>query len=242
MRSSDAGATAGAAVLALLLADSRTPSGGYAHSAGLEAAVEAGLPAASVPDFAAARLETVGFVDAAFAAAACRASMLDDFGSLSDRRTSSIGVDALLALDDELAARTPSAPLRTASRQLGRALLRLGAALWPGDAALGAYAAASETTPRPVALGVLARAAGLDPLATARLSLYEDAAGVAAAAVKLLPLDAATTTAWVARLAARIEQLAARAASAGELPATATPLLDLRSINHDRSERRLFVT
>lgn len=232
-----------APVLALLLADSRTPSGGYAHSAGLEAAIDAGLSTAAVPDFAAARLETVGYVDAAFAAAACRAvPMLDDFCSVTMLRTSSIVVEALLALDDELAARTPSAPLRAAAQQLGRALLRLGAAVWPDDAALAAYAEASAWTPRPVALGVLAGAGGLDARATARLSLYEDAAGVAAAAVKLLPLDAATTTAWVARLAPRIEALAERAAAGCELPATATPLLDLRSLDHDRSERRLFVT
>jgi urease accessory protein len=214
----------GAAVLALLLADSRTPAGGYAHSAGLEAAVEAGLDAAAVPAFAAARLETSGFVDAAFAAAARR------------RRGA-----ALLALDDELAARVQSAPLRAASRQLGRALLRLGASLWPDDETLVTYAEASAWTPRPVAFGALARAAGLDAHATARLSLYEDAAGIAAAAVKLLPLDAATTTGWVAALAPRIDALAARAAAA-DLPATATPLLDLRSLDHDRSDRRLFVT
>lgn len=233
MRSSESGD--GAAVLALLLADSRTPAGGYAHSAGLEAAVEAGLTSAAVPAFLAARLETVAFVDAAFAAAACGAA-----------RDPHAPLLALLALDDELAARSPSAPLRAAARQLGRALLRLGAELWPADRALAAYAEASGWTPRPVAFGVLAAAAGLDPLATARLSLYEDAAGVAAAAVKLLPLDAARTTAWVAALAPRIDALAARAAAHAtapdSLPATAAPLLDLRSLHHDRSERRLFVT
>ncbi|HEU4701708.1 MAG TPA: urease accessory UreF family protein [Conexibacter sp.] len=230
MRCSEPATGGGAAVLALLLADSRTPAGGFAHSGGLEAAVEGGLSAAGLPAFLAARLETTGFVDAAFAAAACGAA-----------------APALLALDEQLAARCPSAPLRAAARQLGRALLRLGASVWPADATLAAYARESAWTPRPVAFGALAHAAGLDPLATARSSLYEDAAGVAAAAVKLLPLDAAATTAWLAALAPRIEALAAAAAGSAadpppDLPATAAPLLDLRSLHHDRSDRRLFVT
>lgn len=235
-----------AAVLSLLLADSRTPAGGYAHSAGLEPAVAAGLSAAEVPAFLAARLKTVAFVEAAFAAAACaharRRSPLS--GVKRD------GLAALLALDDELAARMPSAPQRSGARQLGRGLLRLGRRLWPGDSDLRAYAQESAWTPRPVAFGCVAHAAGLDPLATARLSLYEDAAGVAAAAVKLLPLDPAEATAWVAGSAQRIDALAPEAAQAAsaahaaapDLPATATPLLDLRSLDHERLPGRLFVT
>lgn len=238
-------------VLALLLADSRTPAGGYAHSAGLEAAIEAGLGVAGVPAFAAARLETVGIVEAAFAAATCAAA--------------AGGLAALLALDDELAARTPSPPLRAAARQLGRALLRLAGRLWPADALLAGYGDASAWTPRPVVLGAVAARAGLTPLDVARLSLYEDAASVTAAAVKLLPLDAADATAWVAALAPRVDALAVAAAAAAHdhaagapvvgaapsaadplaaagLPAAATPLLDLRSLQHDQSMGRLFVT
>lgn len=330
-----------AAILSLLLADSRTPAGGYAHSGGLEAAVEAGLGAAEVRAFVAARLETVALADAAFAAAACRAASCTRAGkpsasaaglaavhdriegdadgrgdgarrrfdrdayergmppspaALRDRGQDSAEHDAnersappspatsptragtcadeaavsgtlpaLFALDDELAARTPSPPLRAAARQLGRALLRVAARLWPGDPLLAAYGDTSEWTPRPVVLGVVAARAGLAPADAARLSLYEDAAGVAAAAVKLLPLDAADATAWVAELAPRIDALARKAAAPPapappapaplgstppapaplgltDLPAAATPLLDLRSLDHDQSLGRLFVT
>jgi urease accessory protein len=228
-----------ATVLSLLLADSRTPSGGYAHSAGLEPAVAAGLRAADVPAFLAARLETVAFVDAAFAAAACAASTRHPAGEPRDP------LAELLELDDELSARTPSAQLRAAARSLGRGLLRVGTRLWPGDATLAAYARESEWTPRPVAFGVVARAAGLTPQETARLSLYEDAAGAAAAAVKLLPLDAVDATAWVAGAAERIERLARAACgavSASALPATATPALDLLALAHHHSEGKLFVS
>ncbi len=202
-----------ASVLSLLLSDARTPSGAYAHSGSLEAAVNAGLHR-DVRGFMRARLRTVASVDAAFAAASC------------SRRDP-------LVLDAELAARTPAAPQRLAMRAVGRGLLRVGRKLWPSEPRLGAYARASDWTPRPVVFGLLAATGGLTPIEAARLTLYEDAAGVAAAAVKLLPLDAAETTAWLASLADEIESLAgaaaraaADAASAGTpaaLPATATP-------------------
>jgi len=232
-------------VLSLLLADARTPSGGYAHSGGLEGAVAAGLRAADVRAFVSARLRTVAAVDASFAAAACGDER--ESAGPTDRR-----IHARLALDAELAARTPARPQRLAMRAVGRGLLRVGRMLWADDPLLAAYARASEWTPRPVVLGLLAAAGGLTPVEAARLTLYEDAAGVAAAAVKLLPLDAAETTAWLASLAGEIEagaataaRAAADAAAAGSpaaLPATATPALDLLSLTHHESEGKLFVS
>ena len=209
-------------VLELLLADGRTPSGGHAHSGGLEAALAAGLE--DVPGFIRARLHTVGRCQAALAAAAAGAADLP----------------ALLLLDGEAAARTPVPAIRAADRQLGRGLLRTAAALWPHDTLLGAYRAESELTPRAVALGAVCRAAGLDAVAAARLSLYEDAAAVAAAAVKLTPLDAAQASGWVADLAGEIEALAV--ASPGPLPSTATPLLDLRALAFAARDGRLFAS
>lgn len=233
-------------VLSLLLADSRTPTGGYAHSAGLEPAVAAGLTVAEVPAFLAARLETVAAVEASFAAAACAASTPELRRSAAPRGLQIDAAPALLALDEELAARTASAPQRVGLRQLGRALLRVGERLWPGDPLVETYVRESAWTPRPVALGLLAARAGLTPCEAARLSLYEDAAGVAAAALKLLPLDSAETTAWVAASAQRIADLAEAAVpdhgAADRLPATSTPLLDLRSLDHERLPGRHFVT
>jgi len=214
-------------VLELLLADARTPSGGYAHSGGLEGLLADGASAASaVPAFIRARLQTVGRVEASFAAAAARCG----------------AVGELLALDLELAARTPAEPLRRASRQLGRGLLRTAAAWFPDDGLLCAYTAGSTLSPRPVAVGAVARAGALSPEAAARASLYDDAATVAAAAVKLLPLDAAVASGWVLSVGEEIDALAAACASARELPSTATPLLDARAITHATNERRLFVS
>jgi urease accessory protein len=247
------------AVLELLLADARTPSGGHAHSGGLEAALAEGLSVHEVPAFIRARLRTVGFVEAAFAALAARAKT----------------VDGLLTLDLELAARTPAEPLRRAARVLGAGLLRTACAWWPEAQPLAGYRADSVLTPRPVALGAVARAAALSPLAAARLSLYDDAATVASAAVKLAALDAATASGWLVSLAGEIDQLASRAGasepdlasragasepdlasraggsepklatspSAGASgPSTCTPLLDRRAVAHAGAERRLFAS
>lgn len=215
-------------VVALLLADGRTPSGGHAHSGGLEAALAEGLTPAEIPAFMRARLRTVGRVHAALAALASAVTTLA----------------GLLALDLEAAARTPAGALREVDRHLGLALLRTGRSLWPGDALLASYGRASSLTPRAVAGGVLSRAGGLDARSAARLSLYDDTAGVAAAAVKLVALDAARATAWVAQLTGEIETLADEAAEAtvASLPSSATPLLDLRAQAHASRERRLFVS
>ncbi|MGI8803790.1 MAG: urease accessory protein UreF [Solirubrobacteraceae bacterium] len=211
-------------MLELLLADGRTPSGSYAHSGGLEAAVTEGLDADGAPAFIRARLHTVGRTAAALAAAAAAAA----------------DVAGLLALDGEAAARTPVPAVRAADRSLGTALLRTAAGLWPADSILAAYREASELTPRAVVLGAVCRAAGLAGVAAARLCLYEDAAGVAAAAVKLLPLDAARATGWVAGLAVEIDALAAEAPRG--LRSTCTPLLDRLAVGHGARDRRLFAS
>ena len=132
-----------------------------------------------------------------------------------------------------------------ASTTLGRSLLRTASRMFPGRAVLEAYRHDSATTPRPVAFGVVADAAGLAPLEAATISLHSDLTAVAAAAVKLLPIDAAGAFGWVAALATEIEHCAARAATpvaSSELPSVAATLVELRSLRHGRDGGRLFAT
>ena len=210
--------------LALLLADSRFPSGGYAHSLGLEQAVADGLT--DVPAFMRARLALVAAADARVAVAARR------------------GED-LMALDDEWCARCPSPPLREAARRLGSQLLRSAATVWD-DERIAAYRAASSATPRPVALGVVGAAAGLDDEAVALLALYDDAATVASAALKLLPLDPALTARWLAELAPDLQRAAREAAAdarpVADQPAPAAVALELAATVHQRTRERLFAS
>jgi urease accessory protein len=106
----------------LLLADSRLPAGGHAHSGGLAAAVAAGTvdDEAGLAAFLSGRLATAGLVAAAAAARA--AALVADGPSAAD---------GLAVLEDELDARTPSPAARAASRAQGRGLLRAASAAWP---------------------------------------------------------------------------------------------------------------
>ena len=205
-------------MLDLMLADARTPTGGFAQSGGLEAAR---LTVEQIPAFLRGRLGTVGLVDAAVAAGAAR------------------GTDPTV-LEVEWAARTPAEPLRRAAGRQGRALLRLAAHVRPG--ALDDYAEASTSTPRPVVLGLLGRALDLDPLEIARVCLYDDVATCCAAVPKLYPIDATIAVGWLIELAPLIGRLARRAAEATILPTASAPLLDVRAVIHDTDTRRLFVT
>ena len=140
------------APLALLLADSRFPSGCYAHSLGLEQAVADGLT--DVPAFLAARQRLVAEADARFAVEARR------------QRAAS---DALARLEDEWARALPepaAARRRAPARRAAAAHRRAPS----GRRAIEAYRAARRT-PRPIALGVVAAAAGLSDEARAAAPL-----------------------------------------------------------------------
>ncbi|MBM2823494.1 MAG: Urease accessory protein UreF [Thermoleophilia bacterium] len=216
----------------LLLSDGRFPAGGYAHSGGLEAAVGEGLGVEDVPLFLAGRLRGVAAPESRLAVAAGRAARRDE-------------LETLLSLDVEAEARCPSPPLRAIARRLGAQLLRSAAVVWPGGL-IGRYRDTSESTPRPVAFGVVAAQAGLDDFELAQAYLYEDAATVAAAAVKLLPVDSATTGRWLVEAGLLLDRLA-HEASVGtdnprELPGGFAPTLELRSLAHEAREGRLFAS
>jgi urease accessory protein len=221
-------------VALLLLSDGRFPTGGYAHSGGLEEAVADGVGTGSVPAFLTGRLEAVAAAESVLAVAAARAARQDD-------------LERLLVLDEEAEARCASPPLRAAASRLGAQLLRTAVLVWPDAAVVRRYREASGRTPRPVAFGVVGAAAGLGDRELARASLYEDAASVATAAVRLLPIDSATTARWLLEAAPLVERLADDAATAEtedprRLPAAFAPALELRSLAHAGREGRLFAS
>ena len=208
----------------LLLADGRLPAGGHAHSSGLEAAVSAGRvrDVAGLAGFLRGRLATSGLVSAAFAAAAC--ARTGDWARL----------------DDGLDARTPSPALRRASRAQGRALLRAGRAMWP-------VPAIGREPHHPVALGVLAAAAGLRPLEAAVAAAHGTVTGPASAGVRLLGLDPYAVQGLLAELAPETDRIAADAADriddpVDDLPAAGAPLLDIGAEHHATWEVRLFAS
>jgi urease accessory protein len=204
----------------LLLADSRLPAGGHAHSGGLEPAATAGAvrDLDTLADFLRGRLATAGLVAAGLAAA-----------SVSGDRT---------ALDAEADARTPSPAQRRASRAQGRALLRAVRTAWP-------HPALDELTAphHPVVLGATVHVVGGTPEQAAGIAAYGSVTGPASAAVRLLGLDPLGVQRVLAGLAGRIDAVAAEAAStvrAGGLPAASAPALDLLAELHQQADLRLF--
>ena len=224
-----------ASVLAMLLADGRFPAGSYAHSLGLEQAVADGLASCGVAAFISARLRLVAEPEARIAVAARRSALRD-------------AVAGALAVDEECCARCPSPVLRESARRSGRALLRSASAVWPPPpgALIEGYRAASRSTPRPVALGVVAAASGMDDAALAAVALYDDAATVASAALKLLPLDPPQASRWLAQQAEWIETAALVVAAderpLAEQPAPAAIALELAAAAHHERRERFFVS
>ncbi|WP_261553883.1 urease accessory protein UreF [Frankia tisae] len=204
------------------------PTGGHAHSGGVEAAVTDGS-LASLADLAAfllGRLHTAGLVAAAFAAAACHA--------LATGRTD------VVELDTELDARTPSPALRAASRAQGRTLLRAGRAAWP-------VPAGPRAPHHAVALGMVAAGAGLTPGEAALAAAHVTVTGPATAATRLIGLDPLAVTAILARLADDVEAIAQAGEAAAalpprELPALTGVRLDLLAERHRVTALRMFTS
>jgi urease accessory protein len=220
-------------IMALLLADSRFPGGGHAHSGGLEEAAARGLVRTEedLPAFLRIRLTTAGALAATFAAASALT------------RTDWSTVDA------ELDARTPSEAQRAASRAQGKATARAAKAM----AATGSVSDLTSAVPRPhhpLVLGALVGAGGGSPHDAALAAAYLAVSGPASAGVRLLGLDPLRVNAIVAALGPGIAAVAAAAAATAhldpaDLPAPGAPGLDLLAEEHNRHHReevRLFVS
>lgn len=221
---------AGSGLAALLMiVDGRFPSGGYAHSGGLEAAVRRGWvrDATDLGAFLLGRASTTGLVGASFAVAAHR----------------SPDVEALLMLDAELLARTPSPALRQVGADLGRMLLRSARTVCPHPV----LDDAPDGLQQPLVYGLLARAVGSEARSAAAAVLHESVAGPASAAVKLMAVDPFTTQRAVLGLASTLDDLADRAVELGtgdpeDLPGLSSPLSDVAAEHHRRDSARLFAS
>ncbi len=228
--------TDAASLAALLLADGRFPTGGHAHSAGVEAAVRAGdvrdLP--TLVRYLRGRLATTGVTDAGFAAATAAAVRRD-----GDDRDALAQV--LAVLDVEYEARVMSPRLAAASRRFGRQLLRTGRAAWSAPAL-----DVVDGPHQPIALGVVVAAAGGDHRAAAGLVMHHVAGAVGSAGVRLLGLDPiAVAVAHVGEMPAIAETLRAAdqwsVTAPAELPGLGGSLTEILGEDHGTWEARLFV-
>ncbi|CAN5179331.1 urease accessory UreF family protein [soil metagenome] len=220
-------ADAPADLVRMLLADARLPVAGHTQSGGLEPALRLGLRPDQVPGYIEARLATVTRVEAATSVVALH--HLQTGQPLTDVETA-------------WAARTPSPAMRRTSHAQGRAFLRLVHRLWPQCRGLTSVLAIPRVS-RAVAVAVGADAGGLAPDDVARLVGYDDVQTVAAAALKLLPLDPADVAAWVLQALPAVAALAedvAQLTAPDRIPATGAPQIEEWAEAHARTTRRLF--
>jgi len=216
----------------MLLADARLPTGAHTQSAGLEPAIRAGLPAASIPGYLRARLRTVTTVEAGAAVVARSRTLTGAAGLAAD----------LAEVDLAWRARTVSPAMRETAALLGRGYARLLSRMWPDAPAVAALATLRGTS-RAVVLGVGAALAGLSAAQLVRLIGYEEAQTVAAAALKLQPLDPMDATGWVIDVQPEIERMVDDLSSitdVADIPAGGAPLIEQWAEIHASTTQRLF--
>jgi len=235
------------ATIAMLLADARLPVGGHVHSAGLEPALAGGMAPAQVPAYMLGRAHTVTLVEAGTAVVARHVAQQGTVPLARGGKSTQQLVLALARVDRAWAARTPSRAVRDVSRSLARGYRRLAGRLWaqhPAVVASGQMTAlSSPDLSRPVLLGVIAAAAGLDAESLVRLVVYDDAQTIAAAMLKLEPLDPAIPPGWVLAACAAAEEYVtdlAALTSADAIPALGAPESEGWAEAHSRTTQRLF--
>ncbi|ARU53622.1 hypothetical protein CBR64_03820 [Cellulosimicrobium cellulans] len=153
------------------------------------------------------------------------------------------GHPAVVALDE-------AASVVAGERRAEQAPPDPGSLATPGDrassgpgSAQGGRARRAPQPPRPLVLGVTAACAGLSALQVARLVGYEDVQTVAAATLKLEPVDPVVATGWVVAAQPAIDALAhdvAHLTDPRAIPAHGAPLVEQWAEIHARTTERLF--
>jgi urease accessory protein len=210
------------------LIDSGFPAGGFAHSAGLEAAVQHGLVAGET-DLEAFARQSLGQAGRSalplVTAAHKQAGRLKELDRLAD-----------VFLSNPIANR--------ASRAQGRALLASALRVFPGDA----LAAVEQSVRRerlaphyaPV-FGAVLGAIDADVLDAQRAFLFMTVRSVTSAAVKLGLVGPYRSQEIQSRLAEHIDRVIERWEGLGPYDIAQTaPLIDLLQSTHDRLYSRLF--
>jgi urease accessory protein len=225
----------------MLLADGRLPTGGHAHSAGIEAAVVDGRVTGidSLEAFVMGRLRTVTLTEAAIAVATVHRL----HGAEHDADMAAVLAD----VDHEADVRIGPPSLKQASRRLGRQLVRVASRCWPSLVLSVASDVGHRGLHQPVALGATGVAAAVDERMVAELSVHHAVSAPAQAAVRLLGLDPYAVAALCARMAEAAAAAVDDAVAAGraplrELPAGAGLLLDIGAVEHGDRQVRMFAT
>ena len=217
----------------LRFVDSFFPSGGYAFSSGLEAAVQGGAVrnAEELSRYVVGLLTTgIGELEAVAVGLAHDACVS---GSLK----------IVFKVDLELDAMKLGRESRTASRQMGRQVIRLAANQQARHPLAEDYLAAveAEQTPGhlPLSFGLTLAAAGWSKEDTIAAFLYQAATGFVAAAMKLMPIGQREGQRLLESWLEVIERVSHKAAHQRVLQSW-SPVQDIYAMRHSRLESRLF--
>lgn len=152
-------------------------------------------------------------------------------------------LDIAMRADRELDAMKLGREARTASRQMGRQVIRLAADRNSGHPLLNDYLAAAEAGKSPghltVSLGLTLAAAGWSKEDTIAAFLYQTATGFVAAAMKLMPIGQREgqrlLDGWI-----EVMERVARQAAHRQVLSSWSPVQDICAMRHSRLESRLF--
>lgn len=213
--------------------DSFFPSGGYAFSSGLEAAVQGG----------------------AVRNAEDLSRYVEDFlrGGMSAREAVAVGVaqqaavksalSLALDVDRELEAMKAVQESRLASRQMGRQVIRIASEQVKSPPILRDYRAAMESdrTPGhlPVSLGLTLGTFGWTRADAVAAYLYQTAAGLVSGALKLLPIGQREGQQLLERWLPLIDELSRAVETKTEMTSWA-PVQEIYAMRHRRLTMRLF--
>ncbi|TKB75711.1 MAG: hypothetical protein E8D46_02490 [Nitrospira sp.] len=217
----------------LRFVDSFFPSGGYAFSSGLEAAVQGGAVqnGEELSRYVVETLTTgMGEREAVVVGLAHEAYL-----------SGSLGI--AFKADHDLEAMQLGRESRTASRQMGRQVIRLAADQLASHPVIETYLAAVEADRTPghlaVAIGLTLATAGWSKEDTIAAFLYQTATGFVAAAMKLMPLGQREGQRLLESWLEVIERVSHKAAHENVLQSW-SPIQDIYAMRHSRLESRLF--
>ena len=217
----------------LRFVDSFFPSGGYAFSSGLEAAVQGGA-VRNAEDLSryVVELLTIGIGEREAVAV-----------GLAHDAYASGSLEVAFNVDRELEAMKLGRESRAASRQMGRQIIRLAADQLARQPLIEDYLAAVEAEQTPghlaVTVGLTLAAAGWSKEDTIAAFLYQAATGFVAAAMKLLPLGQREGQRLLENWIEVIERVSHNAAHQRVLRSW-SPIQDIYAMRHSRLESRLF--
>lgn len=217
----------------LRFVDTFFPSGGYAFSSGLEAAVQGG--AVKTSDQLARYIEDLlrGGMSRREVLAAKRANRAATTGSL----------EAAVTVDRELDSTKLGRESRLASRQMGRQVIRVAADQIRANPFLSTYRDEVEADRAPghlaVTFGLTMGTCGWSPEETAAAFLYHTAVGFISAAMRLSPIGQYEGQRILGEWLPLIERIS-REVDPDTVMSSWSPVQDIYAMRHGALEWRLF--